>query len=571
MRFRNLTIYLATLLMTVLMLFGVRAVQRRLDAQVAQYHLRYTGDIKNAPPLVIITTVALGSFRGIIADLLWLRAESLKQKHNYYEMVQLAQWITDLQPSFSGATNYLAWNMAYNISVTCSSPIDRWRWVNEGIKLLRDKAIVYNPDDPRLYKEIAWIYGHKLGNVMDEANVYYKNRLAVEMQNIFGRFPNWQGMAAAPVGKKEFLRKYPETASLWNNIPGGDLDEKYDRLREAFEKSAPELPAGFDISDAGVLDYLRAELLRDIYKLDSRKILAINEEYGTLDWRTPEAQAIYWARESIAHSLANEDKREINTDRIITYSLYQSFLAGRIMKTDPDLNKEKNIELVIYPNLSLVDAVYRTYTEGQDYHDREDKFQSSFRSARNNFIKEAVYILSAFGAFKKAEEYYQMLVKDDGPQKQTLPDGKVVVFRTLADFAKAEWIDTIKNANAKQAQVFLSGLIYCCIVNEVTGNHDMAVFYERSARYVYKYYVETIGNTPRMEIPPYDYLKRMVQEWCIEVLPPDQVRRLKSIIADEQAERLQRERMERAGSTKPDEGGAGQRETTAPPAAAPGR
>ena len=571
MRFRSLTIYLATFLVTVMMLFGVRAVQRELDAQVAKYRLRYTGDIKNAPPLVIITTVALGSFRGIIADMLWLRAESLKQKHNYYEMVQLAQWITDLQPSFSGATSYLAWNMAYNISVTCSSPIDRWRWVNEGLKLLRDKAIVYNPDDPRLYKEIAWIYGHKLGNVMDEANVYYKNRLAVEMQNIFGRFPDWEKMAAAPVGREEFLKKHPGTSPIWKNIPGGDPEEKYDRLREAFEKSAPELPAGFGISDAGVLDYLRAELLRERCKLDSRKILDINREYGTLDWRTPEAMAIYWARESIAHSLINKNKREINTDRIITHALYQSFLAGRVMKTDPDLNKEKNIEFVIYPNLSLVDAVYRTYTEGQTYHDGKDEFQSSFRTARNNFIKEAVYILSAFGAFNKAEEYYQLLVKDDGPQKQILPDGKVVVFRTLAEFAKAEWIETIKNANAKQAQVFLSGLIYCCIVNEVTGNHDMALFYERSARYVYKYYVETIGNTPRMEIPPYDHLKRQVQEWCIEVLPPEQVRRLKSIIADEQAERLQRERLERAASPRTDGDRAGQRETASPPAALPGK
>ena len=93
MKFRNLMIYLATLCVTILMLFGVRAVQGRLDAQVREHRLRYTGNIRNAPPLVVITTVALGSFRGIIADLLWLRAESLKNKHSYYEMVQLANWI----------------------------------------------------------------------------------------------------------------------------------------------------------------------------------------------------------------------------------------------------------------------------------------------------------------------------------------------------------------------------------------------------------------------------------------------------------------------------------------------
>ena len=151
MKFRNITIYLATLCVTIMLLFGVRAVQRGLDTQIRTHRLRYTGNIRNAPPLVAISTVALGSFRGIIADLLWLRLQALQNKKSYFEMVQLSQWIVDLQPHFSGATRFLAWNMAYNISVTCSSSVDRWRWVNEGIKLIRDKAIEYNPDDPGIY------------------------------------------------------------------------------------------------------------------------------------------------------------------------------------------------------------------------------------------------------------------------------------------------------------------------------------------------------------------------------------------------------------------------------------
>ena len=244
MKFRTLMIYLGAILVTIALLFGVRAVQQNLDRQVAEHHLRYAGDIKIAPPLVIVTTVALGSFRGVIADLLWLRAQSLQQKHQYYEMVQLAQWITDLQPNFAGATCFLAWNMAYNISVTCSSPIDRWRWVNEGLNLLRDKALKYNPDDPLIYKEIAWIYAHKLGNVMDDANEYYKNRLAVEMQYVIGKFPDWERMAAAPVGKEEFLKKHPADDPLWAKLPGDDPEDKYDRLYAAFERAstAPDSP-----------------------------------------------------------------------------------------------------------------------------------------------------------------------------------------------------------------------------------------------------------------------------------------------------------------------------------------
>ena len=56
---------------------------------IRQHDLFFTGQINNAPPLVSFTTMALGSFRGLIADLLWLRAASLQQDKNYFEMVQL--------------------------------------------------------------------------------------------------------------------------------------------------------------------------------------------------------------------------------------------------------------------------------------------------------------------------------------------------------------------------------------------------------------------------------------------------------------------------------------------------
>ncbi len=150
--------YLLALVVSAVLIFGISATQRKLDSMIRQHDLFFTGQINNAPPLVTFTTMALGSFRGLIADLLWLRAASLQQDKNYFEMVQLASWITKLQPRFAGATAYLAWNMAYNISVTCSLWQDRWYWVWEGIKLIRDEALLYNPGASRLYWELAVIF-----------------------------------------------------------------------------------------------------------------------------------------------------------------------------------------------------------------------------------------------------------------------------------------------------------------------------------------------------------------------------------------------------------------------------
>ena len=213
-QFRKYMIYIMLILVSAVLLFLIFESEKKMDSEIRKHHLRYTGAVQGASPLVSFTTVALGSMRGIIADLLWLRSQSLQQKGDYYEMVQLARWITDLQPEFSGAAAFLAWNMAYNISVTCSFYDDRWRWVNEGLKLLRDRAIIYNPEDPVLYKELGWIFQHKIGNVLDDAQQYYKNQLANDMMLVVTNDPDWQGIADAPESDEDFLKIYPENSAV---------------------------------------------------------------------------------------------------------------------------------------------------------------------------------------------------------------------------------------------------------------------------------------------------------------------------------------------------------------------
>ena len=287
-RFRKLVVFTVLAVITFVALFAIRKVEKRMDNIVDTEHLRFTGDVRNAPPLVAFTSVALGSFRGLIADLLWLRSENLKQEKSYFEMVQLARWITDLQPNYSGGTAYLAWNLAYNISVTCSEHEDRWRWVNEGVSLIRDKALLYNPEDPVLYKELAWIFQHKLGNVLDDANLLYKNRLGMQITNILGTgTPDWEVLAAAPKSRDEFLARYPEGHRLWQAARACGYPD-YAKLFLAFKNQTPaQLPEALvtqltaeDFRD--VDNFFRAELLRRTLKLDPDVIVEINEKYGTL-------------------------------------------------------------------------------------------------------------------------------------------------------------------------------------------------------------------------------------------------------------------------------------------------
>ncbi|MHC4759463.1 MAG: hypothetical protein ACYTE8_12475, partial [Planctomycetota bacterium] len=99
------------------------------------------------PPSLAFATVALGAFRGLIVDVLWIRADRLQQEGQYFDAKQLSEWITTLQPRFAAVWEFRSWNMAYNISVAipASQPSERWRWVKNGYELLRDKGIPQNP------------------------------------------------------------------------------------------------------------------------------------------------------------------------------------------------------------------------------------------------------------------------------------------------------------------------------------------------------------------------------------------------------------------------------------------
>src|ERR1700690_2219772 len=231
-------------LLAAVLLAGSGQVQQSLNRDRQELELTQNTPLKNAPPLLAFTTVALGGFRGLISNFLWIRANDLQQEGKYFEMVQLADWITDLEPHFEQVWAFQAWNMAWNISVNFNDFSDRWRWVERGMELLRDNGLSYNPDSILLYQQMSWIFQSKMGQNLDDANLYYKEQWAGEMMPFFG--PNGTNFA-------------------------GLIDPPTAEARA------------------------RAGLFRDQYKMDPVFAKKVDEAWGPLDWRLPEASAIYWA------------------------------------------------------------------------------------------------------------------------------------------------------------------------------------------------------------------------------------------------------------------------------------
>ena len=102
MNFSHTKFYKPTLLLLAVALFaGVFWVQREMNDDRATLGLTRVTPLENAPPVLAFTTVALGGFRGLIANALWIRANELQENDKFFEMVQLSDWITKLEPHFA--------------------------------------------------------------------------------------------------------------------------------------------------------------------------------------------------------------------------------------------------------------------------------------------------------------------------------------------------------------------------------------------------------------------------------------------------------------------------------------
>jgi hypothetical protein len=131
MRTRDYLILFVCVVTAAALLFAAGAQLDYINAQREKMGIVINPALENAPPSLAFATVAMGAFRGLIVDILWMRADDLKEKGQFFDARQLAEWITTLQPRFASVWEFHAWNMAYNISVAipATQPEQRWRWV----------------------------------------------------------------------------------------------------------------------------------------------------------------------------------------------------------------------------------------------------------------------------------------------------------------------------------------------------------------------------------------------------------------------------------------------------------
>lgn len=187
---RSTVIQIVAVLISVTLIVGSSAMMPTINKTRSNLNILGNEDaLKNAPPDYAFAIQAFGAFRSLITTVAFIRADNYKNEGRYYDAFELAEWICRLQPHFPAVWEFQGWNMSWNISVTTFTPEERWHWVYNGAKLVRDQGVRRNPRAVNLYKQLSWTFFNKMGGDIDEFHSTYKKQWAYRMHLLLGPPP----------------------------------------------------------------------------------------------------------------------------------------------------------------------------------------------------------------------------------------------------------------------------------------------------------------------------------------------------------------------------------------------
>jgi len=544
MRLADVAICVVCVVLAGAMLTGAGLQLDSINAHRKEMKLIVNEPLENAPPSLAFATVAMGAFRGLVVDVLWMRADKLKEEGQFFDARQLAEWITALQPRFAAVWEFHAWNMAYNISVAipASQPEQRWRWVKNGYELLRDKGIPLNPKAINLYRELGRIFQHKIGDVADDAHKYYKLQLALAIEPLLGSADNkyFDEMVAAPKQWAEIVAD-PNIEQLVGRLKAAD---------SAFAKSEPDefisnylslrQNAGRFASTAGqAIDafrgskalerfdvFARAYELRNGWKLEPELMRELNNTYGPteaadpnvhvpLDWRHPDSHALYWAIKGLK-IVAQDQGREIeaaetNADRMVAHALQNLFRNGKLFiysvpvevpsedsSQPPQVRMLK--EVFLRPDLRMFDAYNKSALAIIEKYKESERAgrQESLENGHRNMLINALLMFYQSGHKEQAQRIY-------GELRRLYPRPDFDV--PLLEFARARMLEELDRIGIHDAKEQTVGLLREAYYLFAIHDDDSAFGRESLAKEIYDHYNSIYNEGERIDLPSFNVLR----------------------------------------------------------------
>ncbi len=213
-------------------------VRLRAEKDADGYSLAAFAPAGGRPAVEAISTACLGGTRGIIADLLWMRAIRMQEEGRSYEIVALLDGILQMQPHFTSVWAYQGHVLVFDFGSALENPdpAESYRWIRRGLDVLEEGARK-NPTSCRLEFEMASAYQRKLSPFSVDKKTWlmhvrsWEEELVrrAEKQGGAKRWPkelgDWYAELVARAEKEGLKDKSPRAVRRW-------YDEHSRRSRE---------------------------------------------------------------------------------------------------------------------------------------------------------------------------------------------------------------------------------------------------------------------------------------------------------------------------------------------------
>jgi hypothetical protein len=153
----------------IIILFSGALVHRHRVVQVMANDLQLRETSRGEVELTssAVRLLMTGS-RGLATTVLWSAAIEKQKKHEWNEVELLVASITKLQPNFITPWLFQSWNLAFNVSVECDQPRDKYYYITRGLDLLaegerRNQGTEVYPGHPEIRQTLGIFYLRKIG------------------------------------------------------------------------------------------------------------------------------------------------------------------------------------------------------------------------------------------------------------------------------------------------------------------------------------------------------------------------------------------------------------------------
>ena len=252
-------------------------------------------------------------------------------------------------------------------------------------------------------------------------------------------------------------------------------------------------------------------VLREKFNIDPVFAKKVDAEWGPLDWRLPEAHAIYWAALGLERARETPGKVKagdlITLRRAIFQSDYQAFKHGRIISNPftPTVEVAPNLDLVAHAN----DAYLFFMNE-------DPGSSNNIATAHRNFLRDAIYFLYENNRMADANKWFKYLGEKypDKPIIENQPDSlpKSV---TLDEYVFATLNIDISETSRERVTSAVQGFLADEFLEMAIGQDDRARGFKLLAEQVYKRY-QRKNPGPRAALPPMDDIQKTVLDQLLD-------------------------------------------------------